>query len=1165
MKNTRSFFSGRLSRLRRETGLSAPIFFACGKKGFPLQSLARPGAAHSAKLLLLICTLLNLFVLFGCSPDKTAETPREAAPVLEVPAGAADEAPRQTETVEAPAYSGELSLAIVTRAELAAENADIPGAAAAEEEPLPAVSGVGFTAFGPEGVYFLTVSGPDIRVWDSETGKQEYIFRGGKQNINCAALGPAALRFAFAAGGKVFIVSGESQSIIREFSAGNVAAMRYTPNGEELIIIDSTGAISWWNAAGGKKLRTAKNGLSGFTRASVSGDGTRILYEKGEGLHLRDIASGKDIKSLPPVAGKKIARIDLSHDGGSAAVVFSDGSLEVIDTRSGETLKSFDASPLPAAVSRDNSRVLIAAEDGGARLHELATGREIVRYAGFENGEWVSVVPDGYYNASVHGASLFTIKTGDASYSLEQFSEALYRPDKVAAAVGAKAPAQGTAAASAPAAETAAFPAEEGTFGAKGPLRRLLAADSTPPKVEIQGPRQRSITAPEMKLKVKITAQGGGTGVITVKSGRILKGVYEIEDNLDRRYTENGKTCYDVTLTVPLNPGKNVIGVSAFNSSHTVESEKSKTEVTTSWAGAGEARPVLHVLTAAIKEYKDPQFNLDYTINDAQSLAEYLSRQTGGSLYSEVRLHAVRNEQVTREGFNKAFDDIKASISPRDSFVFFFAGHGAVDDNGDFFFVPWDTTGLDGPAERNITRMDIVKNILKIPAQNSLILLDACQSGAILEMDTPFGRLLKDLDQKAILAASLGNQGAAESAKFGHGMFTLSVLDGIDGRAGTSGDRYVGVKQLISFVRSDVPEKIAGLRASAEKSREGFRALTRLSDTVQKPVGFPPEDDFSVIDLWLTPGELTITSAADGRLLIAGSEEESRLMKPGDKFVTRLKEGRYEITYTYSTTRIEKRTIDMVNNKNVQITFGGRRTDVADLPGFEYIDGGTFRMGSPASEAGRREDERAHNVTLDPYYLGKFEVTQKEYEAIMGKNPSAFPGEKRPVERVSWFDAIAYCNARSQKEGLTPAYEVRGRNVAWNRRATGYRLPTEAEWEFACRTGHAGAAVSNIANVNTKETVDAGSFEANAWGLYDMIGNVWEWCWDWYGEYGGEAVNPEGPAEGPGRVVRGGGYYNEGELLRPARRGYDPPTRAVDNLGLRLVRPAANAQQQGRR
>jgi formylglycine-generating enzyme required for sulfatase activity len=1083
----------------------------------------------------LLWTIVSVLILVGCSRESKPETSvSQEAPV---PRDVQEEPPQE----ESGAYSVPLSLSIAVPADTAEEEVAEP----------PVAAGLSFAAFGADGVYFLTLSGSDIRVWDTENGKQEYIFRGGKRDISCAALSPAALRLAFAGGGKISVVDGESKRIVREIAAKDIAAFVFTPDGSQIISLDAGGEIAFWDAASGKKLRTAKSGVSGFSKACISGDGTHILYEKGGSLHLWNIASGKDVKSFP-LDGKKPAHISLSHDAGLAAVVSADGNVAVVNTQTGAETRAFAASALPAAISRDNSLLLIGAEDGGARLEDLATGREIARYTGFDNGEWVGIVPEGFYNASVYGAALFSVKAGDEEYSLEQFAEVLYRPDKVAASVkGAGTSATGSSG-------TAASPAKEGTFGTNGPLPRLLADASLPPKVEIQGPRQRSVTDAEVKLKVKITAQGGGTGVITVKTGRTLKGVYEIDEYLDRRYTENGKTCYDVTLPVLLNPGKNSVGVSAFNRSHTVESERVKTEVTTSGAGAGQTRPVLHVLLAAIKEYKDPQFNLDYTINDAEALSEILSKQAGGSLYSEVKMRVIRNEEVTRAGFNKAFDELKNSVSPRDTFVLFFAGHGAVDDRGDFFFVPWDTKGLDGPAELNISRMDIVKNILKVPAENSFVMLDACQSGAILEMDTPFGRLLKDLDQKAILAASLGNQGAAESAKFGHGMFTLSVLDGIGGSAGAAGERYLGVNQLIDFVRVDVPKKITGLRSSPGRAAEGFRALTRLSDTVQKPIGFPPADDFSVIDLWLDPGELTVVSVTDGRLMIVGSEEEPKLMKPGEKYVTRLKEGRYEVNFTFSNSRIEKRTVDMVNNKNVSLSFGGRRTDVADLSGFEYIDGGTYSMGSPVSEEGRREDETRHSVTIAPFYMAKYELTQKEYEQLMGKNPSKFKGENRPVESISWFDAVAYCNARSEKEGLTPAYTIRGRNVTWNRRATGYRLPTEAEWEFACRTGSSGAAVSNVANVNNTETTDAGSFEANAWSLYDMIGNVWEWCWDWYGDYGQAAqTNPEGPPEGPGRIVRGGGYYNEGERLRPARRGYDPPTRMVDNLGFRLVRPAA--------
>ena len=113
---------------------------------------------------------------------------------------------------------------------------------------------------------------------------------------------------------------------------------------------------------------------------------------------------------------------------------------------------------------------------------------------------------------------------------------------------------------------------------------------------------------------------------------------------------------------------------------------------------------------------------------------------------------------------------------------------------------------------------------------------------------------------------------------------------------------------------------------------------------------------------------------------------------------------------------------------------------------FVLIKGGTFQMGSSESEAWRSADETQHTVTVSDFYMSKYELTQKEYEEITGNNPSNFSGENLPVENISWLDAAAFCNARSEKEGLTPAYTIDGQNVSWDRSADGYRLPTEAEW-----------------------------------------------------------------------------------------------------------------------
>ncbi len=254
---------------------------------------------------------------------------------------------------------------------------------------------------------------------------------------------------------------------------------------------------------------------------------------------------------------------------------------------------------------------------------------------------------------------------------------------------------------------------------------------------------------------------------------------------------------------------------------------------------------------------------------------------------------------------------------------------------------------------------------------------------------------------------------------------------------------------------------------------------------------------------------------------------------------------------------------------------------------FVLITGGSFDMGSPDTEPWRGKDETQHQVTVSSFYMDAFELTQEEYQKVMGENPSNFPGERLPVENISWLDAINYCNTRSQQEELTPAYTVDGNTVSWDRSANGYRLPTEAEWEYACRAGTTtpfntetsiSAEESNYwgsypyliednyfsqGNLETQPgvyrntTVEVDSFSPNAWGLYNMHGNVGEWVWDFYGEYDAAAqTDPTGPASGTRRVYRGGGWNDFAKNLRSAYRAAAPAANASFNIGIRLVRNA---------
>jgi formylglycine-generating enzyme required for sulfatase activity/serine/threonine protein kinase len=341
-------------------------------------------------------------------------------------------------------------------------------------------------------------------------------------------------------------------------------------------------------------------------------------------------------------------------------------------------------------------------------------------------------------------------------------------------------------------------------------------------------------------------------------------------------------------------------------------------------------------------------------------------------------------------------------------------------------------------------------------------------------------------------------------------------------------------------------------------------------------------------------GTLVVTVQESGQLYIDGMALGN--IFPGTNEFSHIDIGYREaaIEYeNYGETEIKTVEVRRLFSTKMEFDFRSFMVNTIGMK-LQFIPRGSFVMGSPANEAG--SDERQHQVSIERgFFMGRYEVTQGEYKTISGANPSSFGGNDRPVETVSWLEAVWFCNRLSEREGLAPAYYIGGnsyRDVQWVSGANGYRLPSEAEWEYACRAGtqtryYWGDTIyPGDAEFNSQQTAPAGFYgNQNAWNLYDMHGNVREWCWDDYqpnylsssgGYYmylaeggvdpnysggiprGGQGIPrfqpPSQPDYSDTKVNRGGSWNDNPWNLRSAFRGASKPEGRYNTIGFRVVR-----------
>ena len=527
----------------------------------------------------------------------------------------------------------------------------------------------------------------------------------------------------------------------------------------------------------------------------------------------------------------------------------------------------------------------------------------------------------------------------------------------------------------------------------------------------------------------------------------------------------------------------------------------------------GRSAPKDAAVVIAVEHYAELP-TVEFANRDADAFVDYLRHTVG---VPKARIRELRDKLVTPRAMEKALRAAASLAEPGGTLWIYFSGHGGPADKDAYLIGAAALAQPDYVDESSLRRSKLLELAESTRASRSVVLLDACYSGLSWRFAVP-GAIVA-VPKVAVWTATRAGQVATPLQKARHGLFSYYAIRALTGAGDTNGDGTVTFEEATTWVERAVREEQSGTGGS------------------QAPQAVVPDAAWG----WTMTEGLPVRPPEPVR-------EVAVVVPPEPVRLPRV------VPEPVAPPRVEA------------------------PRGYVRINAGRFTMGSPGGEEGHYDNEAQHEVVLTrPYWLKTMEVTQGEWRALMGNNPSSFDecGDGCPVETVSWWDGLAYCNALSLKEGLTPCYDLSGCSGTPGTKGyacpedvrfkglgcTGYRLPTEAEWEFAARAGTTGARYGDLDAVawyggnSGGNTRPVGGRSANAWGLYDMLGNVSEWTWDIYGSYpSGRVTDPEGASSGADRVLRGGSWLSDARRVRAADRSWLVPAWRNFFVGIRPAR-----------